>query len=75
MLHGYISKLSLNARKYSNQTMESLEIYLETNAYGPDPIECDARLAQAIIGKHKLLKLNQYYANTVFLSCHKSFNT
>ena len=38
--------------------MESLEIYLETNAYGPDFRECDARLAQAIIGNHALLKLN-----------------
>ena len=38
--------------------MESLEIYLETNAYGPGSVECDARLAKAIIGKHKLLKLN-----------------
>ena len=41
--------------------MESLEIYLETNKYGPDfPhfAECDAKLAQAIIGNHTLLKLN-----------------
>ena len=37
------SKISLNARKYKDQTSESIEIYLETNESGPDTFECDLR--------------------------------